>query len=74
MKLKEKLEALGFIQSKFITRQYYNESLDLCVYVDNDKITSVQIVTSWFVKLAPFNYKEYMKKVNKIFKALNKLL
>lgn len=74
MKLKDKLEALGFIQSKFITRQYYHESLDLCVYVDDDKITSVQIVTSWFVKLAPFNYKEYMKKVNKIFKALNKLL
>lgn len=74
MKLKEKLEALGFIQSKFIARQYYHESLDLCVYVDDDKITSVQIVTSWFVKLAPFNYKEYMKKVNKIFKALNKLL
>ena len=74
MNLKEKLEKLGFKQSNFITRQYYNESLDLCVYVDDDKITSVQIVTSWFVKLVPFNYKEYMKKVNKIFKALNKLL
>ena len=74
MKLKEKLEELGFKQSSFITRQYNNESLDLCVYVDDDKITSVQIVTSWFVKLAPFSYKEYMKKVNKIFKALNKLL
>ena len=74
MNLKNKLEALGFKQSSFITRQYYNESLDLCVYVDDDKITSVQIVTSWFVKLVPFNYKEYMKKVNKIFKALNKLL
>ena len=74
MNLKEKLEKLGFKQNSFITRQYYNESLDLCVYVDDNKITSVQIVTSWFVKLAPFNYKEYMKKVNKIFKALNKLL
>ena len=74
MNLKEKLEKLGFIQSNFITRQYYNEALDLCVYVDDNKITSVQIVTSWFVKLVPFNYKEYMKKVNKIFKALNKLL
>ena len=74
MNLKQKLEALGFIQNNFITRQYYNESLDLCVYVDDDKITGVQIVTSWFVKLAPFNYKDYMKKVNKIFKALNKLL
>ena len=74
MNLKEKLEALGFIQSKFITRQYYNESLDLCVYVDNDKITSVQIVTSWFLILAKFNYKDYFKKVSKIFKELNKLL
>ena len=74
MSLKEKLEALGFIQSNFITRQYYNETLDLCVYVDNDKITSVQIVTSWFVKLVPFNYKDYFKKVSKIFKELNKLL
>ena len=74
MGLKEKLNELGFIQSSFTTRQYYNESLNLCVYVDDNKITSVQIVTSWFVELAPFNYKEYMKKVNKIFKALNKLL
>lgn len=74
MNLKNKLEALGFIQSKFITRQYYNESLDLCVYVDNDKITSVQIVKSWFVILATFDYKDYFKKVSKIFKELNKLL
>ena len=71
MNLKEKLEKLGFKQSNFITRQYYNESLDLCVYVDDDKITSVQIVTSWFMK---FNYKDYFKKVSKIFKALNKEL
>ena len=74
MNLKQKLEALGFIQSNFITRQYYNESLDLCVYVDNDKITSVQIVTSWFVILTKFDYKDYFKKVSKIFKELNKLL
>ena len=74
MNLKNKLEALGFIQSNFITRQYYNESLDLCVYVDNDKITSVQIVTSWYVILAKFDYKDYFKKVSKIFKELNKLL
>ena len=74
MNLKEKLEALGFVQSSFITRQYYNESLDLCVYVDNNKITSVQIVTSWYVILAKFDYKDYFKKVSKIFKALNKLL
>ena len=74
MNLKEKLKALGFVQSNFITRQYYNESLDLCVYVDNDKISSVQIVTSWFVILAKFDYKDYFKKVSKIFKALNKLL
>ena len=74
MNLKEKLEKLGFIQSNFIKRQYYHESLDLCVYVDNDKITSVQIVKSWFVVLAPFDYKDYFKKVSKIFKALNKLL
>ena len=74
MDLKNKLEALGFIQSSFITRQYYNESLDLCVYVDDNKITSVQIVTSWFVILAKFDYKDYFKKVSKIFKALKKLL
>ena len=74
MNLKQKLEALGFMQSNFITRQYYHESLDLCVYVDDNKITSVQIVTSWCVKLAPFNYKDYMKKVNKIWKALNNVL
>ena len=74
MNLKEKLKKLGFIQSGFITRQYYNETLDLCVYVDNDKITSIQIVKSWFVILAKFDYKDYFKKVSKIFKALNKLL
>ena len=74
MDLKNKLEALGFKQSSFITRQYYNESLDLCVYVDDDKISSVQIVTSWFVILTKFDYKDYFKKVSKIFKALNKLL
>ena len=74
MKLKDKLEKLGFIQSRFITRQYYHESLDLCVYVDNDKITSVQIVKSWFVILAKFDYKDYFKKISKIFKELNKLL
>ena len=74
MSLKEKLEALGFKQSSFITRQYYNETLDLCVYVDDNKITSVQIVTSWFVKIAPFSYKDYFKKTSKIFKELNKLL
>ena len=74
MNLKEKLEALGFRQSSLITRQYYNESLDLCAYVDDNKITSVQIITSWFVILAKFDYKDYFKKVSKIFKALNNLL
>ena len=74
MKLEQKLERLGFKQNSYIPRQYYNESLDLCVYVDDDKITSVQIVTSWFVIMAKFDYKDYFKKVSKIFKALNKLL
>lgn len=74
MKLKDKLEKLGFKQNSFIPRQYFNESLDLCVYVDNDKITSTQIVTSWYLALTPFDYKDYFKKVSKIFKALNKLL
>lgn len=74
MKLKNKLEALGFKQNSFIPRQYSNESYDLCVYVDNDKISGIQIVTSWHVESVPFDYKDYFKKVTKIFKALNKLL
>ena len=74
MNLKQKLEKLGFKQNSFIPRQYSNESCDLCVYVDNDKITGVQIVTSWHVETVPFDYKDYFKKVSKIFKALNKLL
>ena len=74
MNLKEKLEELGFKQSSFSARQYSNESYDLCVYVDNDKITGIQIVTSWHVALVSFNYKDYFKKTSKIFKALKKLL
>ena len=74
MNLKSKLEALGFKQNIHSLRQYSNESCDLCVYVDNDKISGVQIVTSWHVASAPFDYKEYFKKVSKIFKKLSKLL
>ena len=74
MNLKNKLEALGFKQNSYSPRQYSNESCDLCVYVDDDKITGIQIVTSWHTRLSPFDYKDYFKKVSKIFKALDKLL
>lgn len=74
MNLKQKLEALGFKQNIHSLRQYSNESCDLCVYVDDDKISGVQIVTSWHVTSVPFDYKDYFKKVSKIFKKLSKLL
>ena len=74
MKLKNKLEALGFKQNIHSLRQYSNESCDLCVYVDDNKISGIQIVTSWHVASAPFDYKDYFKKVSKIFKKLSKLL
>ena len=74
MNLKSKLEALGFKQNIHSPRQYSNESCDLCVYVDDDKISGIQIVTSWHVASVPFDYKDYFKKVSKIFKKLSKLL
>ena len=61
MKVEErlkKLKELGFEQSSQYSVQWYNDQLDVIVYVDSEgKITSVQICKSWHLGIQ--SYKVY---------------
>ena len=62
MKLKEKLEALGFEES-YCHGQYVKRDLSVYVYIRYNKIVDIQISKVW--ELKDFNkHNEYMSKVN----------
>ena len=61
MKLKEKLKALGFIET--YKGQFLKRDLCVYVYIKYNKITDIQISKIW--ELKDFNnYTEYLNKVN----------
>ena len=79
MKVEErlkKLKELGFEQSSQYSVQWYNDQLDVIVYVDSEgKITSVQICKSWFLGKQNLNdYDVYLIKVRNLINELNKIL
>ena len=62
MKLKEKLEALGFEES-YCHGQYVKRDLSVYVYIRYNKIVDIQISKVW--ELKDFNkHNEYMSKLN----------
>ena len=72
MKLKNKLEALGF-KEVYKHGQYFNRDLDLYVYVKYNKIEAIQIAKVW--ESYNFNnYTEYLNKVNYILNQIESIL
>lgn len=72
MKLKEKLEALGF-EEAYGRGQYVKRDLSLYVYIKYNKIVDIQISKVW--ELKDFNnYTEYLNKVNYLLNQIESTL
>ena len=72
MKLKDKLEALGFEES-YSHGQYVKRDLSVYVYIRYNKIVDIQISKIWALK--DFNnYTEYLNKVNYLLNQLESTL
>ena len=72
MKLKEKLEALGFEES-YCRGQYIKRDLSVYVYIKYNKIIDIQISKVW--ELRNFsNYTEYLNKVNYLLYQIESML
>lgn len=75
MKLEEKLKELGFKQSPKIQDQRINRELEVYVYVENDKIETIQISKSWCLKFNDLsNYSDYITKVRILIEKINCIL
>ena len=72
MKLKEKLEALGFEQA-YSRGQFVKRDLSVYVYIKYNKIVNIQIAKVWELKNFR-NYTEYLSKVNHILELLESTL
>ena len=72
MKLKEKLEALGFEEAYF-HGQYVKRDLSVYVYIKYNKIIDIQISKIWELKNFN-NYTEYLNKVNYLLNQLESTL
>ena len=72
MKLKEKLEALGFEES-YCHGQYVKRDLSVYVYIKYNKIIDIQISKVWELKNFS-NYTEYLNKVNYLLNQLENTL
>ena len=68
MKLKDKLEALGF-KEVYKHGQYFNRYLDLYVYVRYNKIEAIQIAKIW----ESYNFNNYTEYLNKVNYLLNQI-
>ena len=72
MKLKDKLETLGFEES-YCHGQYIKRDLSVYVYIRYNKIVDIQISKVW--ELKDFNnYTEYLNKVNYLLNQLESTL
>lgn len=73
--LEKKLTKLGFNQNPKITRQRNNYELDVVVYVENDKITDVQISKVWNLEFKDLtDYGDYLTKVRNLIEKVKELL
>ena len=73
--LEKKLTKLEFIQNPDITRQRNNDELGVNVYVDDDKITSVQISKVWNLKFGDLtDYGDYLTKVRNLIEKVEEVL
>lgn len=73
--LEKNLTELGFEQNPEIARQRINDALNVNVYVDDDKITSVQLTKVWHPEFEDLtDYGDYLTKVRNLIKKVKKLL
>lgn len=73
--LEKKLTKLGFEQNPDITRQRNNDELGVNVYVDDGKITSVQISKVWNLKFEDLTeYGDYLTKVRNLIEKVKEIL
>ena len=73
--LVKKLTKLGFEQNPDITRQRNNDELGVNVYVDDDKITSVQISKVWNLGFEDLtDCSDYLTKVINLIEKVKGLL
>ena len=73
--LEKELTKLGFEQNPNITRQRNNDELNVNVYVNDDKITSVQISKVWRLEFEDLtDYGDYLTKVRDLIKKVKELL
>ena len=73
--LEKKLTKLGFEQNPDITRQRNNDELGVNVYVDDDKITSVQISKVWNLGFEDLtDCGDYLTKVRNLIEKVKELL
>ena len=82
MKVEERLKELGFEQSPYNLDQWYNNQLDVCVYVNVEgKITGVQVIKSWHLNIKSYsvygnysNRDDYLIKVMHLLEKINRML
>ena len=72
MKLKEKLEALGFEES-YCHGQYVKRDLSVYVYIRYNKLVDIQLSKVWELKNFN-NYTEYLNKVNYLLNQIESML
>ena len=72
MKLKDKLEALGFEES-YCHGQYIKRDLSVYVYIRYNKIVDIQLSKVWELKNFN-NYTEYLNKVNYLLNQIETML
>ena len=82
MKVEERLKELGFEQSPYNLDQWYNNQLNVCVYVNGEgKITSVQVIKSWHLDFKSYrvydnysNRDDYLIKVMYLLEEIDRML
>ena len=73
--LVKKLTKLGFEQNPDIIRQRNNDELGVNVYVDDDKITSVQISKVWNLGFEDLtDCSNYLTKVRNLIEKVKEIL
>ena len=73
--LEKELTKLGFEENPDITRQRNNDELDVNVYVDDDKITSIQISKVWNLGFEDLtDYSDYLTKVRNLIEKVKEVL
>ena len=82
MEVEERLKELGFENSSCYPMQWYNEELDVLVYINNKgKITDVQVCKSWHLGIESCkiygnysNRNDYLIRVMRLLAEINRML